>query len=161
MKTKINEINKKIASALKRNKITLAAAESCTGGLFSDYVTNLAGSSEYFKGAVIAYSNESKIKTLKVSKKTLINYGAVSPETALKMAVGAKKVFSSDIALSVTGIAGPGGGSKDKPVGLVYVGFIDKNNVKNVKKLLLKGCRASIKLKAVKEMLSMLYDSLE
>ncbi|MDP8260783.1 MAG: CinA family protein [Candidatus Kappaea frigidicola] len=161
MRNKINEINKKVAILLKVNNVNLAAAESCTGGLFSDYITNISGASTYFKGCIVAYSNQSKVDMLKVPKKLLKNYGAVSAQVALAMASGAREVFSSDIAISVTGIAGPQGGTKNKPVGLVYICLVNQDNIKVTKKIILKGSRNSIKLKAVYTMLCMLYDYLK
>ncbi|MGE5481195.1 MAG: competence/damage-inducible protein A [Chloroflexota bacterium] len=108
---------------LKRNRFMLAVAESCTGGLLGAEFTNASGSSEYFAGGVISYSNELKIKLLGVSPKTLEIHGAVSEETAIEMAIGAKKNSGATHALSVTGIAGPGGGSEEKPVGTVWIGL--------------------------------------
>lgn len=106
----------------EKNK-TLSTAESCTGGLLASLITDISGSSKYFLGGVNAYSNESKVNILNVSNDLLVSKGAVSEETALQMAVNARKIFSSDYSLSITGIAGPEGGSEEKPVGLVYIGF--------------------------------------
>ncbi len=161
MKTKINQINKKVASLLKANNSTLSIAESCTGGLFSDYITNVSGASRYFSGSVVSYSNDSKENILKVPKKLLKNYGAVSSEVGLAMAAGAKKIFLSNIAVSVTGIAGPKGETKTKPIGLVYISLIDKNGIKLSKRFYFKGSRNTIKLKAVYEMFCVLYDYLK
>jgi PncC family amidohydrolase len=101
--------------------LTLAAAESCTGGLVGHWITNVAGSSAYFLGSVTAYSCRSKVALLGVAESALKAHGAVSAETALEMARGARKAFGADIGLAVTGIAGPSGGTAEKPVGLVYV----------------------------------------
>ncbi|MCX5783557.1 MAG: CinA family protein [Elusimicrobia bacterium] len=128
---------------LKRG-LTLAVAESCTGGLISHKITQKAGASAYFKGAVVAYSNEAKQKILGVKKQTLASHGAVSPECALEMARGAKKLFNTDCAIATTGIAGPGGGSAKKPVGLVYIA-ISANKNEICKKFNFKGTRAKIK----------------
>jgi nicotinamide-nucleotide amidase len=103
-------------------KKTLAVAESCTGGLISHLLTSVPGSSEYFKGGVIAYSNEAKTDILGVSEGMIRRCGAVSADTAKEMAIGVARLLKSDIGLSVTGIAGPGGGTEEKPVGLVYIG---------------------------------------
>jgi nicotinamide-nucleotide amidase len=103
-------------------KKTLAVAESCTGGLISHLLTSIPGSSEYFKGGVIAYSNEAKTDILGVSEGIIRRCGAVSADTAKEMAIGIARVLKVDIGLSVTGIAGPGGGTEEKPVGLVYIG---------------------------------------
>jgi len=115
-----------IVSLLKQKEKTLVTAESCTGGLISNRITNVSGSSEIFKGSIISYSNQSKIKLLNVDKEIINKFGAVSEQVASLMSKNALKLFSSDYALSVTGIAGPRGGTKDKPVGLVYIGLSDK-----------------------------------
>ena len=101
----------------------LAAAESCTGGLVSHRITNVSGSSEYFPGGVVAYSYEAKASLLGVAWDTLNAHGAVSSETVLEMARGARKLFNADIAISVSGIAGPGGGTPEKPVGTTWFGL--------------------------------------
>lgn len=108
---------------LRQRGLKLALAESCTGGLIGHRVTNVSGSSEYFTGSAVVYSYEAKVNTLGVSWDTLNGYGAVSSETVLEMARGAKKLFDVDIAVSVSGIAGPGGGTDDKPVGTTWVGL--------------------------------------
>tara|TARA_B110001454_G_scaffold10393_1_gene9779 strand:+ start:2103 stop:3323 length:1221 start_codon:yes stop_codon:yes gene_type:complete len=109
---------------------TIATAESCTGGLIGDRFTNVSGSSAYYKGGIVAYRNEVKHDMLDVKKDTLETYGAVSEETALEMAIGVRKKLSSDIGLSTTGIAGPTGGTDEKPVGLIYVGLSHENGEK-------------------------------
>ena len=101
----------------------MAVAESCTGGLLGHRITNASGSSAYFQGGVVSYSNEAKERILAVPRETLTKHGAVSEETALAMAQGVRRLFTTDIALSVTGIAGPTGGAPEKPVGLVYIGL--------------------------------------
>lgn len=108
---------------VKQNK-TLSTAESCTGGLIANRITNVPGSSKYFKMGVITYSNESKIELLQVKEFTLKSYGSVSKETALEMANGIKRLSNSDIALSTTGIAGPTGSSEEKPIGTVFIGLV-------------------------------------
>ena len=110
-----------IGQALRARGWTLALGESCTGGLLSHYITNVPGSSEYFLGGIVAYAYQSKEQLLGVRHDTLDRHGAVSRETALEMARGARHAFSADVGLSVTGIAGPGGGLPDKPVGLTWV----------------------------------------
>lgn len=112
-----------IARKLLETSFTLATAESCTGGLVASRITDVAGSSAYFLGGVVAYSYEAKAEMLGVSWETLNTYGAVSRETVVEMARGARKLFRADIAVSVSGIAGPGGGTPDKPVGTVWVGL--------------------------------------
>jgi len=110
-----------VGRLLTRKKKTIATAESCTGGLISNKITDISGSSRYFKMGVITYSNKSKVKMLGVSEKTLKKYGAVSKEVAIEMAGGVRKLANSNIGLAVTGIAGPSGGTKKKPVGLVFI----------------------------------------
>ncbi len=108
---------------MRVRKLTLAAAESCTGGLVSDRVTNVSGSSEYFPGGVVAYAYEAKVNLLGVSWDTLNVHGAVSAETVLEMARGARRIFNADIGISVSGIAGPTGGLPEKPVGSTWFGL--------------------------------------
>ena len=110
-----------VGDLLSRRGLTLAVAESCTGGLLGHRITNVSGSSAYFEGGVLSYSNEAKEQILGVPRETLVQHGAVSGEIALAMARGARRLFGTDIAVSLTGIAGPTGGTPDKPVGLVYV----------------------------------------
>ena len=135
-----------LAKLLLKKSLTISVAESCTGGLIGHIITGTPGSSVYFLGGVISYSNESKCDILGVSNETIIKYGAVSHEVAKEMAGGVKKRFKSDLGLSVTGIAGPEGGSADKPVGTVYMGFKDKNNLFS-KRYLFPGDRGKIKQK--------------
>jgi PncC family amidohydrolase len=113
-----------IGALLITQHLTLATAESCTGGLIGHRLTEVPGSSEYFRGGIIAYSNEIKERVLGVSHATLETHGAVSAETAIEMARGARRVLQTDIAVSVTGIAGPGGGTADKPIGLTYIAVV-------------------------------------
>jgi PncC family amidohydrolase len=112
-----------VGRLLEQRQMTLAVAESCTGGLVSHRITNVPGSSAYYRGSVTAYSNEVKEVVLSVQHHTLIQYGAVSEQTALEMARGVRDLLRADVGLAVTGIAGPGGGTPEKPVGLVYVGL--------------------------------------
>ena len=115
------ELEEALGKILTAKNKTVATAESCTGGLIADRLTNVSGSSLYFKGGIVAYTNNLKIKELNVKKQTLTSHGAVSELTALEMANGARGLFDADIGISTTGIAGPTGGTKNKPVGLVYV----------------------------------------
>jgi len=116
-------LEQEVGSLLKEKKLTLAIAESCTGGLISNLVTDVAGSSDYFLFSAVTYSNEAKMNILKVSQKTLEAHGAVHEQTALEMALGAKTAANADWGISTTGIAGPGGGTQDKPVGTVCIGI--------------------------------------
>lgn len=134
----------KIAVLFKKSARTLGIAESCTGGLVSNRVTDVPGSSEYFKGAIIAYSNDIKVSVLGVPKALIKEHGAVSSEVVGAMARGARRVLRVDVAGAITGIAGPLGGTSAKPVGLAYVAVADKNGTKT-KKILIKGNRKKLK----------------
>ena len=118
-----------IGQLLLKNNLQLGLAESCTGGYVGHLITSIPGSSAYFKGGVVAYSNDIKMKQLKVNSQTLKNHGAVSEATAREMVIGALNILEVDIAVSITGIAGPGGGSPEKPVGTVWIGVGNKENV--------------------------------
>ena len=130
----------KIYLKLTKTNYKLATAESCTGGLISHTLTNISGISKYFEFGIISYSNESKIDLLDVPQELIKTHGAVSEEVALAMADGLRKKYNVDIGLSTTGIAGPTGGIKNKPVGLVFIG-ISLNEKSYVKKFLFKGNR--------------------
>ena len=114
---------------LIKNKLTISVAESCTGGLLAHNLTKLANSSKYFQMGLITYSNQAKIEILKVNKKIINKYGAVSKECCKSMVQNLSKISKSKINISITGIAGPGGGSKDKPIGLVYIGLKKGNKI--------------------------------
>ena len=122
-------LEKQLGEELRKRKLTIAVAESCTGGLLASRITDVPGSSEYLLGGVIAYQNEVKEALLRVSHEVIEAHGAVSAQTAEAMASGCRDLFKCDIAVSITGIAGPGGGSTEKPVGLVYVGLATKHEV--------------------------------
>lgn len=113
----------RVGEILRWHGLQLATAESCTGGLIGHLLTNVAGSSDYYRGGVIAYANEAKTRLLGVNRETLEKFGAVSQEAAIEMARGVRMALSADIAISVTGIAGPSGGSEEKPVGTVWIGL--------------------------------------
>ena len=122
------KIEKIVGLDLEKKNITISLAESCTGGLISKKMTDFPGATNYFVGGVVAYSNNIKCEILNVKNETIKKYGAVSQQTALEMALGVKDVCSSDIGLATTGISGPSGGCKEKPVGLVYIAIVYKNN---------------------------------
>ncbi len=139
-----DDLNKVVGGMLKERGATVAVSESCTGGLLGSYFTDIPGSSEYFKGGVIAYSNELKISQVGVKKEILAKYGAVSSETAVAMAQTIRIRMDTDIGIGITGIAGPGGGSKEKPIGLVYVALAVKGK-KFCEKYVLGGDRHKIR----------------
>ena len=149
----------KIAKTLKKKKKTLVLAESCTGGLASHRITNIPGSSEYFKGGVIAYSDKVKISVLDVSPEIIKKHGAVSREAARAMAEGAGSVLKADMAAAVTGIAGPGGGTTKKPVGLAYIAFTS-NKISKTEKVLFKGGRMAIKEQFSQAVLEMIWENI-
>lgn len=122
-----------IGDLLKKKKLTITTAESCTGGLIANRITNVSGSSEYFLGGFVTYSNQLKIDELGVSKKTIADFGAVSKEVAESMASGVRLTAKADISLSITGIAGPTGGTTDKPVGLCFIGYSDSESTFAIK----------------------------
>lgn len=126
-----------LVEKLFEKKMTVASCESCTGGLISKRITNVPGASAVFGYGVCTYANEAKMKLLGVKPETLENYGAVSKQTALEMAAGMLALSDADVAVSTTGIAGPGGGTKEKPVGLVYTAVCAKDGFCECKELLL------------------------
>jgi PncC family amidohydrolase len=119
----MDRIEETVGDLLREAGYRLSVAESCTGGLLGHRLTNVSGSSDYFLGGVISYSNQAKVELLGVSEATLLAHGAVSRETVEEMAAGARDRFRTDIALAISGIAGPGGGTVEKPVGLVWIGL--------------------------------------
>lgn len=129
------KIEEELGSVLRAKKMTLSTAESCTGGSIAALVTSVPGSSEYFKGGIVAYSNEVKENLLHVSPETLDTYGAVSRETVMEMAAGAMKTLKTDCAIATSGIAGPGGGTIDKPVGTVWIAVAYKNEIVTMKQI--------------------------
>ena len=118
-----NKLEVLVGQLLHEKKLNLTTAESCTGGMIADRITNVAGSSEYFQGGIVAYSYEAKVALLDVSWDTLRAHGAVSEEVVIEMARGARIALGADIGVSVSGIAGPGGGLPDKPVGTTWIGL--------------------------------------
>ena len=149
------DIEEEIGSLLVAQRLTLVTAESCTAGLLAHRITNVPGSSAYYLGGYVAYANEVKEAQLGVRHETLIAHGAVSEQTALEMARGARQRIGGDIAVSVTGIAGPEGGSAEKPVGLVYCGLASRNGYYS-KSFKFLGSRDLIKRKSALASLNML-----
>ncbi len=150
-------LNKNIISLIKRKKMKLAIAESCTGGTLSSAITSVSGSSKVFTMGLVTYSNQAKTNILKVPQKIIKKYGSVSVQCCLAMVNNLSKISNSKVCVSITGIAGPKGGSKQKPVGLVYIGIrvgkkviVNKCNFKN------KG-RAYIQRQTVKKSLNLLF----
>jgi nicotinamide-nucleotide amidase len=126
-----HETLEEVLGTLCRNqKVTIGTAESCTGGAIAQKITSIPGSSDYFHGSVVAYSNQVKEQVLQVSEKTLLQYGAVSEETVIEMLSGLFKILPIDVGIAVSGIAGPGGGTKDKPVGTIWIAYGSKNNIR-------------------------------
>ena len=149
-------LNKKIVSLLKKKKLKIALVESCTGGMLSSAITSVSGSSKVFTMGLVTYSNHAKIDVLKVPRKTIQKFGAVSVQCCIAMVNNLNKISKSKVCVSITGIAGPKGGSKKKPVGMVYIGIkvgkkvvVNKCNFKN------KG-RAYIQKQTVKKSLNLL-----
>lgn len=157
-------IEVRLVKLLSERGKTVATCESCTGGLISKRITDVPGSSAVFGYGVCSYANEAKEKLLSVDSETLRAHGAVSPETALEMACGMLSLSGADIAVSTTGIAGPDGGTKEKPVGLVYTAVATKDGVEKVKELRLgsieNACRSTIRYAAASEALLLVYETL-
>ena len=139
----MSNLSLKIVKLLTSKGLTVSFAESCTGGLLSSSITSISGSSKVFNMGLVTYSNNAKIKLLKVPKETINKYGAVSYETCLSMVKNLSKISKSNISISITGVAGPNGGTKEKPIGLVYIGLkkgrktIIKKKIFNSKKRIL------------------------
>lgn len=146
----------KIALVCAEHGKTVSTAESCTGGLVAGTLVNAAGVSSVFREGYVTYSNGAKEKLLRVSAETLKKYGAVSWQTAAEMASGCAKAANSDFAVSTTGIAGPGGGSEEKPVGLVYIGCFAQGQVTTYRKQY-EGTRQEVRKQAVHDALDILY----
>ena len=152
----MKNISKKIIYLLIKKKLTISFAESCTGGLLSSSLTSVSGSSRVFTLGLVTYSNNSKIKVLKIPKKLIKDYGAVSYEVCKTMANNLYKISKTNISLSITGIAGPKGGTKSKPVGLVFVGIKNFNKVKVYKFIFKQKSRNLIQKATVNEALKLI-----
>ena len=153
-------IEARIGRILRERRMKIAVAESCTGGHIANRITNIQGASDYFDLGFVTYSNDSKELYLVVPEEVIAEKGAVSSEVAKAMAEGLRETTEADIALSVTGVAGPGGGSPEKPVGTVFVGLASKDGT-YVNKFLFSGDRISIKEQTSEEALKLVLDYLE
>ncbi len=140
----------KFQALLKNNNQTVTTAESCTGGLIASMITNISGSSSIFRGSVVTYCNDIKEQELNVKKETMIKYGAVSQETVKEMLQGVLNKFDADFAIAVSGIAGPNGGSKEKPVGTVVIGVMSKDYKNIIEIHHLVGTRKEVQIQAAK-----------
>ena len=139
----MKKLSQKVVKLLSKKRLKISLAESCTGGLLSSFITSISGSSKVFAIGLVTYSNQAKIKILKVPKRIILKHGAVSYETCLSMVKNLNKISKTNISVSITGVAGPKGGTKQKPVGLVYIG-IKKGNKTMVKKFLFKSKKRNL-----------------
>ena len=149
----------RLGEVLRERGLTISTAESCTGGGLAACITSVPGSSDYFLGSVVAYQNAVKVRLLGVPEGILETHGAVSRETADAMATGCRRVFQSDLAVGITGIAGPEGGSDEKPVGLVYVAVADRRATR-IERLRLDGNREEVRLAAIDAALDLILSVL-
>lgn len=147
----------KLFELLKKYNLTISTAESCTGGMIASAITDVSGSSEFFGTGIVTYSNEAKMNLIGVSKETLEQYGAVSEQTAKQMAEGVLKLADSSISVSVTGIAGPTGGTAEKPVGLVYIGVSGRYGTYAYKNKF-DGNRQNVRKQTVERAFELVYD---
>ena len=153
----MKKISQKMVKLLNKKKLKISFVESCTGGLLSSYVTAISGSSKVFTLGLVTYSNQAKINILKVPKRIIMKHGSVSYETCLSMVKNLNKISKTNISVSITGVAGPKGGTKQKPVGMVYIG-IKKGNKTLVKKFLFKSKKRKLIQKAsVNQALKMIF----
>ena len=152
----MKKLSLKVVKLLSKKRLKISFAESCTGGLLSSSITSISGSSKVFTLGLVTYSNQAKINILKVPKKIIMKHGAVSYETCLSMVKNLYKISRTNISLSITGVAGPNGGTKQKPVGLVFIG-VKKGNKTLVKKFLFKNrTRNSIQRSTVNKSLNLI-----
>ena len=154
-------LGKNIVKKLIKNKLKISIAESCTGGLLSSAITSVSGSSKVFNLGLVTYSNQSKINLLKVPKNIIKKYGTVSEQVCLAMVKNISKIDKADMSVSITGIAGPSGGTKKKPVGLVYIGLMKSNKIKINKYLFKNRGRTFIQRSAVNKCIGLILGSLK
>lgn len=159
LENEIHTISQKLHEKLLFNKLTLSLAESCTGGMIQEMITSNSGASKYFMGGVVSYSNQAKINILKVKSETIDKFGAVSKETAIEMVKGTKKIFRTDISASITGIAGPAGGTPEKPVGTIHIAISINDKIIS-RKLSLSGNRENIRKKSVLILFKLLLENI-
>ena len=156
----MNKLSQKIVKLLKKKKLKISVAESCTGGMFSSVLTSVSGSSKVFTLGLVTYSNQSKNRLLKVPKQIIKKYGAVSVQCCFSMVNNLSKISKSNVAVSITGIAGPSGGTKQKPVGLVYIGVKRANKVKINRFLFKNKSRSNVQRAAVKKALELVLNTI-
>ena len=156
----MSNLSLKIVKLLTKKKLTVSFAESCTGGLLASSITSISGSSKVFNMGLVTYSNNAKVKLLQVPKKTITKYGAVSYETCLSMVKNLSKISKANISISITGVAGPNGGTKAKPVGLVYIGLKKGSKIIVKKNLFKSKKRISIQKATAKQALKMILNIL-
>ena len=154
-------LSRNIIKKLSKKKLKISFAESCTGGLLSSAITTASGSSKVFNLGLVTYSNQSKIKVLKVSKKIIRKYGAASEQVCKAMAKNVSKIGKTNMSVSVTGIAGPNGGTRKKPVGLVYIGIKKSNKISVNKYLFKNNGRSYIQKMAVNKALILILNTLK
>ena len=157
----MKKLSQKILKLLKKKKLKISVAESCTGGMLSSTITSLSGSSKVFTMGLVTYSNQSKNRLLKVPKQIIKEHGAVSIQCCFSMVNNLSKISKSNVAVSITGIAGPSGGTKQKPVGLIYIGIKRANKVKVNRYLIKKKGRSNIQKTAVKKSLELILSVLK
>ena len=157
----MKKFSQKVVKLLKKKKLKISVAESCTGGMLSGAITSVSGSSKVFTIGLVTYSNQSKNRLLKVPKQIIKKHGAVSVQCCFSMVNNLSKISKSNIAVSITGIAGPSGGTKQKPIGLVYIGIKKGNKVKINRYLFKNKGRSSVQKAAVKKSLELVFNILK
>ena len=156
----MNKLSQKIVKLLKKKKLKMSVAESCTGGMLSSVITSVSGSSKVFTMGLVTYSNQSKNRLLKVPKQIIKNHGAVSIQCCFSMVNNLSKICKSNVSVSITGIAGPSGGTKQKPIGLVYIGIKRANKVKINRFLFKNRGRSNIQKAATKKALELILNTI-